>query len=51
MVERNTSLLIKGAFAGIPDEYHYRYNKRNHMNTIFDNHASRITKHEPTKRL
>ena len=27
---------------GYLDEYHYRYNRRNHMNTIFDNLPTRL---------
>ena len=33
------------------DEYHYRYNRRNHMDNIFDNTISRMVKNEPIRRL
>lgn len=36
---------------GYLDEYHFRYNRRNHMDTIFDNLISRMVKYEPTRRL
>lgn len=36
---------------GYLDEYHYRYNRRNHMDTIFDNLIVRMVKYEPSRRL
>ena len=33
------------------DEYHYRYNRRNHMETIFDNLVKRMVEYEPTRRI
>lgn len=36
---------------GYLDEYHYRYNRRNHMDTIFDNLVSRMVKYEPIRQL
>lgn len=36
---------------GYLDEYHYRYNRRNHMDSIFDNLIVRMAKHEPSGRL
>lgn len=36
---------------GYLDEYHYRYNRRNHMETIFDNLVSRMVKYEPIRQL
>jgi hypothetical protein len=35
---------------GYLDEYHYRYNRRNHMNTTFDNLICRMVKYEPVRR-
>jgi hypothetical protein len=34
-----------------PDEYHYRYNRKNHMETIFDNLVKRMVEYEPTRRM
>lgn len=36
---------------GYLDEYHYRYNRRNHMDTIFDNLIARMVRYEPSRRL
>ncbi|MDR1459878.1 MAG: transposase, partial [Bacteroidales bacterium] len=36
---------------GYLDEYHYRYNSRNYMDTIFDNLIVRMVKYEPGRRL
>jgi hypothetical protein len=36
---------------GYLDEYHYRYNRRNHMDTIFDNLICRMVKYEPVRRV
>lgn len=36
---------------GYLDEYHYRYNRRNHMDTIFDNLVTRMVKHKPIGRF
>jgi hypothetical protein len=36
---------------GYLDEYHYRYNRRNYMSTIFDNLVSRMVKYEPARVL
>ncbi len=36
---------------GYLDEYHYRYNRRNYMDTIFDNLIMRMVKYEPCRRL
>ena len=36
---------------GYLDEYHYRYNRRSHMDTIFDNLMVRMVKHKPTRLL
>lgn len=36
---------------GYLDEYHYRYNRRNHMETIFDNLITRMVEYEPTIRI
>jgi len=36
---------------GYLDEYHYRYNRRNHMDTIFDNLICRMVRYEPVRRL
>ena len=33
------------------DEYHYRYNRRNHMDTIFDNLICRMAKYMPVRRV
>jgi hypothetical protein len=32
------------------DEYHYRYNRRNHMDNIFDNLICRMVRYKPTRR-
>jgi hypothetical protein len=34
---------------GYLDEYHYRYNRRNHMDTIFDNLICRMVKQKPIR--
>jgi hypothetical protein len=36
---------------GYLDEYHYRYNRRNHMDTIFDNLICRMVKFKPIRCL
>ena len=36
---------------GYLDEYHYRYNRRSHMDTIFDNTVKRMVENEPIRRL
>ena len=36
---------------GYLDECHYRYNRRNHMETIFDNLITRMVEYEPTIRI
>jgi hypothetical protein len=36
---------------GYLDEYHYRYNRRNHMDTIFDNLITRMVRYKPMRRL
>jgi transposase-like protein len=36
---------------GYLDEYHFRYNRRNHMDTIFDNLINRMVKYEPIRRV
>jgi len=36
---------------GYLDEFHYRYNRRNHMNTIFDNLISRMVRKTPVRRV
>jgi hypothetical protein len=36
---------------GYLDEYHYRYNRRSHMDTIFDNTVKRMVEYEPIRRL
>jgi hypothetical protein len=36
---------------GYLDEYHYRFNRRNHMDTIFDNLICRMVKYEPVRRV
>jgi transposase-like protein len=36
---------------GYLDEFHYRYNRRNHTNTIFDNLISRMVRYEPIRRV
>ena len=36
---------------GYLDEFHYRYNRRNHMNTIFDNLISRMVRNAPVRRI
>lgn len=36
---------------GYLDEYHYRYNRRNHTDTIFDNLIRRMVKYEPIRRV
>jgi hypothetical protein len=35
---------------GYLDEFHYRYNRRNHMDTIFDNLVSRMVMYEPVRK-
>jgi hypothetical protein len=35
---------------GYLDEFHYRYNRRNHMDTIFDNPVSRMVMYEPVRK-
>jgi hypothetical protein len=35
---------------GYLDEYHYRYNRRNHMDTIFDNLITRMVAYNPIRR-
>ena len=35
---------------GYLDEYHYRYNRRNHMDTIFDNLIKRMVEYNPIRR-
>ena len=35
---------------GYLDEYHYRYNRRNHMDTIFDNLIKRMASYNPIRR-
>jgi hypothetical protein len=41
----------KEQLQGYLDEYHYRYNRRNHMKTIFDNLICRMVKYMPVRRL
>jgi hypothetical protein len=36
---------------GYPDEYHYRYNRRNQMDTIFDNLICRMVRYKPVRRV
>jgi len=36
---------------GYLDEYHYRYNRRNHMDTIFDNLICRMVRYETVRRV
>jgi len=36
---------------GYLDEYHYRYNRRNHMDTIFDNLICRMIRNAPIRRI
>ena len=36
---------------GYLDEYHYRHNRRNHMDTIFDNLVMRMAMYKPSRRL
>ena len=36
---------------GYLDEYHYRYNRRNHMDTIFDNLICRMVRDKPIRRI
>ena len=36
---------------GYLDEFHYRYNRRNHMNTIFDNLISRMVRNKTARRV
>ena len=36
---------------GYLDEYHYRYNRRNHMSTIFDNLIGRMVRYMPIRRI
>jgi len=36
---------------GYLDEYHYRYNRRNHMDTIFDNLICRMVKYNTIRRI
>ena len=36
---------------GYLDEYHYRYNRRNHMDTIFDNLICRMVRCKPVRRV
>jgi len=36
---------------GYLDEYHYRYNRRNHMATIFDNLICRMVRYTPVRRV
>jgi hypothetical protein len=36
---------------GYLDEYHYRYNRRNRMDTIFDNLIYRMVQHKPIRRI
>lgn len=36
---------------GYLDEYHYRHNRRNHMDTIFDNLIVRMIEYDPAKRV
>jgi len=36
---------------GYLNEYHYRYNRRNHMDTIFDNLICRMVRYKPTRRV
>ena len=36
---------------GYLDEYHYRYNRHNHMDTIFDNLICRMAKYMPVRRV
>lgn len=35
---------------GYLDEYHYRYNRRNHMDTIFDNLIKKMVEYNPIRR-
>jgi hypothetical protein len=35
---------------GYLDEFHYRYNRRNNMDTIFDNLVSRMVMYEPVRK-
>lgn len=39
----------KERLQGYLDEYHYRYNRGNHMGTIFDNLITRMVEYEPTR--
>ena len=41
----------KEQLQGYLDEYHYRYNRRNHMDTIFDNLIYRMVGHNPIRRI
>ena len=36
---------------GYLDEFHYRYNRRKHMDTIFDNLICRMVKYKPVRRI
>ena len=36
---------------GYLDEFHYRYNRRNHMDTIFDNIICRMVRYNPIRRV
>ena len=36
---------------GYLDEYHYRYNRRNHMDSIFDNLICRMVRNKPVRRI
>jgi hypothetical protein len=41
----------KEQLQGYLDEFHYRFNRRNHMGTIFDNLICRMVKYEPVRRV
>jgi len=41
----------KGHLQGYLDEYHYRYNRRNHTDAIFDNLICRMVRDKPIRRV